>query len=138
MRTGAQTVAAMAKAYRVYYKKVPLSEGGYTMDHTALSYLFDREGRIRVVLRHEQTADDYTADIRQQGGTSDRRQEAADRETDEPPPGLDRIRRRRFPKRLLDSAPQRRFAFGRTRCGRRCWPRAPVPARRSFTSTARS
>jgi protein SCO1/2 len=35
------------------------------MDHTALSYLFDPEGRIRVVLRHEQTADDYTADIRQ-------------------------------------------------------------------------
>jgi len=36
----------------------------YTMDHTALSYLFDRQGRIRVVLRHEQTADDYTADVR--------------------------------------------------------------------------
>ena len=35
------------------------------MDHTALSYLFDREGRLRVALRHEQTVDDYTADIQQ-------------------------------------------------------------------------
>jgi protein SCO1/2 len=34
------------------------------MDHTALSYVFDRQGRIRVVLRHEQSADDYAADIR--------------------------------------------------------------------------
>ncbi|MCY1553629.1 hypothetical protein D9M68_901340 [compost metagenome] len=54
----------MADEFRVYYKKVPTGNT-YTMDHTALSYLFDREGHIRVVLRHEQTAGDYTADIRQ-------------------------------------------------------------------------
>lgn len=29
-----------------------------------LSYLFDRQGRLRVALRHEQTADDYTADVK--------------------------------------------------------------------------
>ncbi len=57
-------IKAVADEFRVYYKKVPTGNT-YTMDHTALSYLFDREGRIRVVLRHEQTADDYTADIRQ-------------------------------------------------------------------------
>lgn len=34
------------------------------MDHTTLSYLFDRQGRIRIVLRHEQTADDYTGEVR--------------------------------------------------------------------------
>jgi protein SCO1/2 len=34
------------------------------MDHTALTYLFDPAGRIRVALRHEQTADDYAADMR--------------------------------------------------------------------------
>src|SRR5882724_3445567 len=37
-------VAAVAKAYRVYYKKVPLDQGGYTMDHTAIIYLMDKEG----------------------------------------------------------------------------------------------
>ena len=38
-------VAAMTKAYRVYVKKVP-QENGYTMDHTAIVYLMDKEGRF--------------------------------------------------------------------------------------------
>lgn len=59
----AEQIAQAAKEFRVYYKKVPTGSS-YTLDHTALSYLFDRQGRIRVVLRHEQTADDYTADVR--------------------------------------------------------------------------
>lgn len=37
-------IEKMAKAYRVYFKKVPLEEGGYTMDHTALVYLFAPDG----------------------------------------------------------------------------------------------
>ena len=32
--------------YRVYAKKVPLKDGDYTMDHTALIYLMDRDGRF--------------------------------------------------------------------------------------------
>ncbi len=39
-------VAAMEKAYRVYSKKVPLDGGGYTMDHTALVYLMDKNGHF--------------------------------------------------------------------------------------------
>ena len=40
-------VQAVTKSYRVYSKKVPL-EGGkdYTMDHTAIVYLMDKEGRF--------------------------------------------------------------------------------------------
>lgn len=34
----------LAAAYRIYYAKVPTSDGGYTMDHSALVYLFDRHG----------------------------------------------------------------------------------------------
>jgi len=30
--------------FRVYYAKVPTSDGGYTMDHTATIFLFDRTG----------------------------------------------------------------------------------------------
>jgi protein SCO1/2 len=41
-----ENIAAMLKAYRVYSRKVPLKDGGYTMDHTALVYLLDREGRF--------------------------------------------------------------------------------------------
>jgi len=40
------TVAAVAKAYRVYYKKVPTDKGDYTMDHTAIVYLMDKDGRF--------------------------------------------------------------------------------------------
>jgi protein SCO1/2 len=37
-------VDAMVKAYRAYAKKVPLKDGDYTMDHTALVYLMDKRG----------------------------------------------------------------------------------------------
>lgn len=56
-------IKVAADAFRVYYKKVPTGSS-YTMDHTALTYLFDRQGRLRVALRHEQGADDYAADVR--------------------------------------------------------------------------
>lgn len=56
--------AETAKEFKVFYKKVPTG-ASYTMDHTALSYVFDPEGKLRVVLRHEQTAEDFAADIRQ-------------------------------------------------------------------------
>lgn len=45
--TGDQAaIDAMVKTYRVYTKKVPTSGGDYTMDHTALIYLMDKEGRF--------------------------------------------------------------------------------------------
>jgi len=39
-------VQKVISAYRVYAKKVPLKDGDYTMDHTALIYLMDRDGRF--------------------------------------------------------------------------------------------
>jgi len=39
-----EQLAAMAKAYGVYYKKVPLDGGSYTMDHTASVYLLNSQG----------------------------------------------------------------------------------------------
>lgn len=62
--TGSMTeIKAAADEFRVYYKKVPTGSS-YTMDHGAMSYLFDPQGRLRVILRHSQTADDYAADVR--------------------------------------------------------------------------
>jgi protein SCO1/2 len=40
------SVDAAIKAYRVYAKKVPLEKGDYTMDHTAIVYLMDKDGRF--------------------------------------------------------------------------------------------
>jgi protein SCO1/2 len=57
-------IKAAADAFRVYYRKVPTGST-YTMDHTALTYLFDPQGKVRVALRHEQTAADYAADVQQ-------------------------------------------------------------------------
>ena len=39
-------VEKIVSGYRVYAKKVPLKDGDYTMDHTALIYLMDRDGRF--------------------------------------------------------------------------------------------
>ena len=53
-----------ADEFKVYYKQVPTGSS-YTMDHSALSYAFDPQGRLRLALRHEQTAEDYAHDLRQ-------------------------------------------------------------------------
>jgi protein SCO1 len=43
--TGEQ-IAAVAKEYRIYYKRIQLAEGNYAMDHTAVIYLMDRAGKF--------------------------------------------------------------------------------------------
>jgi protein SCO1 len=40
-------VSLAASAFRVTYKKVPLDDGGYTMDHSASVFLFDKTGKFR-------------------------------------------------------------------------------------------
>ncbi len=45
-RVDPNEVAKVISAYRVYARKVPLKEGDYTMDHTALIYLMDRDGKF--------------------------------------------------------------------------------------------
>lgn len=47
-------VDAAAKAFKVFYRKVPADNGSYTMDHSAVVYLMDREGRFAGSLdKHE-------------------------------------------------------------------------------------
>jgi protein SCO1/2 len=57
-------VAAVAKAYRVYYRKVPLDGGDYTMDHTAIVYLMDKQGRFVSPFNMKRTADVAAAELR--------------------------------------------------------------------------
>jgi protein SCO1 len=59
-----EAVAAMAKAYRVYYKKVPLSEGGYTMDHTAIVYLMNKDGKFVSPFNIKRPPEVAAADLR--------------------------------------------------------------------------
>ena len=58
------SVAAIEKAYRVYSKKVPLDAGGYTMDHTALVYLMDKDGRFVSPFNLKRKPEDSAADLK--------------------------------------------------------------------------
>lgn len=42
----AEETAAIARAFRAVYAKVPQADGDYLMDHTAAVYLIDRRGRF--------------------------------------------------------------------------------------------
>jgi protein SCO1 len=59
-----EQVAEVAKAYRVFYKKVPTSDGGYTMDHTAVLYLMNREGLFQDVVAYSEEHERYVAKIK--------------------------------------------------------------------------
>jgi protein SCO1/2 len=57
-------IAAAVKAYRVYAKKVPLENGDYTMDHTALVYLMDKNGHFVAPFDMSRTPAAEAADLR--------------------------------------------------------------------------
>jgi protein SCO1/2 len=57
-------IATVAKEYRVYYKKVPLDDGSYTMDHTAIVYLMDKDGRFVSPFSLKRRPDAAAADLR--------------------------------------------------------------------------
>ncbi len=57
--------AKVAKEFKVFYQKVPSKNSAhYTMDHTAGSYVFDTQGRIRLFLRHGQGPDGIVHDLK--------------------------------------------------------------------------
>jgi protein SCO1 len=63
--TGDSTaVAKVTSEYRVYAKKVPLKDGDYTMDHTALVYLMDRDGHFVSPFNLKRTPEEAAADLK--------------------------------------------------------------------------
>ena len=63
LRGDLQATAATAKEFKVFYQKVPTASS-YTMDHTALTYVFDPKGRVRLALPHSLPAPDVAADLK--------------------------------------------------------------------------
>ena len=59
-----EAVAKVLSAYRVYAKKVPLKDGDYTMDHTALIYLMDRDGKFVSPFNLKRTPEQAAADLK--------------------------------------------------------------------------
>jgi protein SCO1/2 len=60
----AEAIAAVAKSYRAIYRKVPLENGDYTMDHTAIVYLMDKQGRFVSPFSLKRTTEAAAEDLR--------------------------------------------------------------------------
>lgn len=60
-----EQIDKVAKEFRVFYQKVPGKEpGSYTLDHTAGSYVFDPQGRVRLFVRHGQGPEPVAHDLK--------------------------------------------------------------------------
>jgi protein SCO1/2 len=65
LRGTAEETAAAAKEFKIFYQKVAgKTPTSYTMDHTAGAYVFDKEGRVRLFVRHGTAVADIVADLR--------------------------------------------------------------------------
>ncbi len=66
LRGDAAQTAAVAKEFKVFYAKVAgKAPGSYSMDHTAASYVFDRNGKVRLFVRYGQGAAPLVHDLKQ-------------------------------------------------------------------------
>jgi protein SCO1 len=64
LRGDAAATAKVAKDFKVFYQKVPGSKpDNYTVDHTAGSYVFDPQGRLRLFARQGSPAN-LASDVR--------------------------------------------------------------------------
>lgn len=59
-----EEIAAAAREFKVFFQKVAgKTETSYTIDHTTGAYVFDREGRVRLFIRHGTGAEAIAADL---------------------------------------------------------------------------
>ena len=64
LRGSPEQLAAVAKDFKIYYKKVEgKTDTSYTMDHSAGSYVYDPAGRLRVYHRYGSVAQASAADV---------------------------------------------------------------------------
>ena len=65
LRGDAAQTAKVAQEFKVVYQKVAgKSPDNYTMDHTAASYIFDPQGRVRLFVQYGKKADEIAHDVR--------------------------------------------------------------------------
>jgi protein SCO1/2 len=61
-----EQTAAAAKEFKVFYNKVPgKSEGSYTLDHTAASFILDRDAKLRLFVRYGSGSTALADDLRE-------------------------------------------------------------------------
>jgi protein SCO1 len=65
LRGTPEQTAAIAKDFKVFYRKVPGSTpGSYTLDHSAASYVYDPKGRLRLYVRYGGGAQPLADDLK--------------------------------------------------------------------------
>jgi protein SCO1/2 len=65
LRGTPEQLAAVAKDFKIYYKKVEgKTPTSYTMDHSAGSYIYDPAGRLRIYNRYGSGAQALTEDVK--------------------------------------------------------------------------
>lgn len=60
----AEATARAAKEFKVFYQKQPTKNGGYSMDHSAGTFVLDQEGRLRLFAQYGQGPEALVHDIR--------------------------------------------------------------------------
>lgn len=66
----AEAVRAMVRSYKVYFSRVPLDGGGYTMDHTAAVYMLDSGGDFAGTIAYGAAPEEALEKIRKLLGKS--------------------------------------------------------------------
>ncbi len=62
----AAATARVANDYKVFFqKREGPSPSSYTIDHTAATYIYDPQGRLRLYVRHGEKPENIVADLRQ-------------------------------------------------------------------------
>lgn len=59
-----EAIKAIGREYKVYAKAVPDKDGTYTMDHTAITYLMDKDGRFVGAFNLERPAKEAAAELK--------------------------------------------------------------------------
>jgi protein SCO1 len=59
-----EQLAQIVAAYHVFYEKVPVEGGDYTIDHTAAVYLMDRAGKLQSIIDYHEDEDTALAKLR--------------------------------------------------------------------------
>lgn len=60
-----ETIEAVQKRFRVYSKKVPTKDGDYSMDHSAVIYLMDKQGRFVAPFNLKRKPEEAAAALRE-------------------------------------------------------------------------
>ena len=65
LRGTPEQLAEVAKEYKIYYKRVDgKTPGSYTMDHSAGSYVYDAQGRVRLYTRYGTGPEALASDLK--------------------------------------------------------------------------